>query len=200
MSKKNLYKEKYPREYRIWKAMKARCYSTSANKGNYKENHIEVCEEWKNSFYNFITDMGACPDGYSIDRINNLGNYCKNNCRWADNATQAKNKSNNLLYNINGKQMCLKDIAKEYNIKYTTLYNRIFKYNFSIEDAISDNFEEIRRIKNQYSSKYNGVSYRKTYKKWRAYIKENDKQISLGYFDTEEEAYSALNNYELRRK
>ena len=61
------------KEYRVWRAMKARCYAPSQTKGNYKEYHIGVCERWKNSFSAFIEDMGMMPDetcrsGYSFER------------------------------------------------------------------------------------------------------------------------------------
>jgi hypothetical protein len=53
---------------------------------------ITVCDEWKNDFLKFYSDMGACPKGYSIDRINSDGNYEPSNCRWADQTTQNINR------------------------------------------------------------------------------------------------------------
>ena len=97
--------------------MKARCYSPCIARGIYKKENIQVCDRWRNSFDNFIEDMGEAPENYSIDRINNLGDYCPENCRWADNIIQSKNKSSTLLYEIDGEKLCLKDIAKKYNIK-----------------------------------------------------------------------------------
>ena len=78
-------------EYKIWKAMKARC-SDLENK-YYGGKGIIVCEKWKNSFQSFIEDMGLKPLGYSIDRIDGNGNYEPNNCRWADKLTQIKNRA-----------------------------------------------------------------------------------------------------------
>lgn len=196
MSKKSLTKELYPREYRIWKAMKSRCYANVYKNTTYQINHIEVCDRWKYSFDNFITDMGEAPSGYSIDRIDNNGNYCPQNCRWADNNTQSRNKSNNIFYNINGDWLCLKDIANKYNIKYTTLYNRIFRDNFSIEEAISPNFYEILKKRKQCSSIYYGVSFHIGKQKWQAYIQENGKQKFLGTYNTEEDAHNAIIAYD----
>ena len=51
-----------------------------------------MCKEWAN-FNNFYKDMGERPPNTTLDRINNDGNYCKENCRWATNLEQARNKS-----------------------------------------------------------------------------------------------------------
>ena len=81
------------RTYRIWCAMKTRC--TNPNVWNYKYyggRGIRVCEAWMTSYQQFLADMGECPDGLSIDRIDNDGDYAPGNCRWADQSTQRKNR------------------------------------------------------------------------------------------------------------
>jgi len=78
--------------YRIWANMITRCTNPkSTNYKYYGGRGISVCDEWK-IFINFYNDMGDCPDGLTLDRIDVNGNYCKNNCRWADWETQCKNK------------------------------------------------------------------------------------------------------------
>ncbi len=115
--------KKSMKEYRIWKAMKARCYAPSQNKGHYKDRGIQVCDRWKNSFDCFLEDMGRIPDdSYSIERLDPFGNYEPSNCIWIPMKHQPKNRSNTIFVEYNGKTMCLKDYAREIGVKYTTLY------------------------------------------------------------------------------
>ena len=84
----------YTREYNIWQGMKDRCIN-SENQGyeDYGGRGISVCTRWLDSFENFYEDMGLSPtDDHSIDRIDNEGNYCPDNCRWATIKQQSDNK------------------------------------------------------------------------------------------------------------
>ena len=84
------------KEHKAWSEMKYRCYNKNATSySRYGALGIEVCEKWINSFTSFYEDMGKCPEGYSLDRINPEGNYTPENCRWADVYTQARNKKSN---------------------------------------------------------------------------------------------------------
>ena len=85
-------------EYRTWKGMKYRCFGKNCKAyKNYGGRGITVCERWKDSFHNFYSDMGKRPSNlYSIDRINNDGNYEPSNCRWATRKEQNSNTRRSL--------------------------------------------------------------------------------------------------------
>lgn len=88
-------KNQYLSEYATYHAMKQRCFNPE-NKSykDYGGRGITVCERWLQSFEVFIQDMGGRPEGLSLDRIDNDGNYEPSNCRWATRMEQRVNQRN----------------------------------------------------------------------------------------------------------
>lgn len=79
--------------YNSWRAMKARCYQKNHEKyPSYGGRGIVVAKEWKDSFENFLVDMGERPTNKTLDRIDVNGPYSKDNCRWATAKMQNRNK------------------------------------------------------------------------------------------------------------
>ena len=86
---------KNTRLYSIWSKLKGRVLNPkNKNYNDYRGRGITICEEWKNdfmSFYNWAMSNGY-SDELSIDRIDNAGNYCPENCRWTTRTIQARNQ------------------------------------------------------------------------------------------------------------
>lgn len=114
-------------EKMAWKNMKTRCgYKKHTQFNRYGGRGIIVCDRWKSSFKNFIEDVGNKPGTeYSLERIDNNGNYEPSNVRWATSSEQARNTSRNLKVDINGSEMIALDASKLLNINYTTFTDRI---------------------------------------------------------------------------
>ena len=81
-------------EYKAHAAILQRCYNPKTNGWrNYGARGIKVCERWRNSFVDFLADMGPRPSPkHSIGRIDNDGDYGPTNCRWETHAEQTRNK------------------------------------------------------------------------------------------------------------
>lgn len=128
---------KMSRTYKTWACMIQRCNNPNNTKyPDYGGRGITICNRWK-KFYNFLKDMEEVPTGYQIERIDNNGNYCKLNCKWATRKEQARNRRNNHLETYGGKTQCLAIWAEEYNIPYATLQARLDKLNWSIKRALT---------------------------------------------------------------
>lgn len=104
------HNRRHTRVWRIWQAMKNRCGNKNIKQyRNYGGRGIKVCERWRNSFVAFYEDMGDPPEGMSIDRIDNNGDYEPHNVKWSTSQEQMRNKSSNRK--ING--ICITDISRK---------------------------------------------------------------------------------------
>jgi hypothetical protein len=106
------------REYRTWLHMRRRCLTvTNADYPRYGGRGITICSRW-DDFANFLADMGPCPTGYSIDRIDNNGNYAPLNCRWANFITQNRNRRLTVKLTFRGQLMPIAEYAELMGLTY----------------------------------------------------------------------------------
>ena len=116
--------------YNSWTNMKKRCLDKkNCMYKNYGYRGITICKEWLDDFQNFYN--WAIANGVSLeltlDRIDVNGNYEPSNCRWATYSQQANNKTNNHFITYKDKTMSLSDWARELQINYDYLKNKIKK-------------------------------------------------------------------------
>lgn len=124
--------------YRVWDGMKARCYNPKKTYYPiYGGRGIKMCDEWHYSFEAFRD--WAMANGYAnnltIDRIDNNGDYCPENCRWVTIKEQNNNKSNSHYLIYNGEKKTIAQWAEETGFSFHLLYLRIAK-GMSVEDAL----------------------------------------------------------------
>jgi hypothetical protein len=131
--------EEHPltKTHRVWRGMMNRCYNPEAQAYcNYGARGITVCKRWRASFEAFLGDMGASPEGMSLDRVDNDKGYSKKNCRWASVAEQNRNKRNTRNIEHAGECLCLSEWAARAGISKELLWYRL-KQGWGMHFAIS---------------------------------------------------------------
>lgn len=129
------------RLYAVYMGMMRRCYNMCDKKyRNYGGRSIAVCEEWKVDFWSFVKDIdrliGMHPGfGYSIDRINNDGNYQPSNVRWATSNQQALNRSSNHHVTFKRRTLAITEWANEIGVDRRLLSSRL-RSGWSTEEAL----------------------------------------------------------------
>jgi hypothetical protein len=110
--------------YGIWAGMKQRCQNSKSN--HYKDyggRGIKVCQEWQ-GFEGFYSDMGDKPEGKTLGRIDNDGNYEKSNCRWETAKQQIRNRRVTVFLTHNGETKSMPEWAEIIGMNYRTLKSR----------------------------------------------------------------------------
>lgn len=120
------------RLYRVLQDMKSRCYNPKNNHyQNYGAKGIKICQEWLNDYLEF--EKWALSNGYdenapkgkcTIDRVDNNGDYCPENCRWVDMKTQHYNTTRNVYVTANGETLTLMEWSKKLGVRFNLLQRR----------------------------------------------------------------------------
>ena len=115
----------HTREYKIWGSMIARCHNPmTLHFQDYGGRGIHVCDRWRESFFNFIEDMGKQPAGMTIERIDNDGPYSPDNCKWETRLKQAQNKRNSIKIEIDGETNIESEWERFFGVKNGFMRNR----------------------------------------------------------------------------
>ena len=131
--------------------MLARCYNPKNQSfKNYGGRGIEVCKEWRDSFDTFERDMGRPEKAMEIDRIDNFGHYCKENCRWATKKQQGRNRRNNHRYTLGDRLLTLSEAAEEFGWVLSSLQSRIQLQGLTLEEALNKPYKpNLKKRKNK---------------------------------------------------
>lgn len=127
------------RTYNAWREMKRRCYNPkSKSYPAYGGSGVTVCARWKNSFQNFLADMGECPPGLELDRAHNSRGYAPGNCRWVNEITQSNNRRFVKRYRLWDEYKTLADWSRDTRclVGYKTLRSRVREHGWSLKRAI----------------------------------------------------------------
>ena len=153
-------------EYSVWSDMKTRCLNPkSTYYKNYGGRGIKICERWIDSFENFLADMGKRPSSnYSIDRIDNDGNYEPKNCQWKTNKEQNNNRRSNINFTYQNKTQTISQWCEQVGINYFTFTSRV-RRGATIEQALGFVPVESKII---LKTDRNSVLHRERMRKYRA--------------------------------
>lgn len=144
LSSANNYTRQNDRLYRVWASIVQRCENKNSPRyADYGGRGIKMCDAWRNDFEQFKSwaiNNGydeTAPRGFcTIDRVDNDGDYCPENCRWVTMKEQCNNKRNNRVLTCDGETHTLQEWAEQIGMQDFVLRDRIFKLGWSVEEAI----------------------------------------------------------------
>lgn len=124
------------REFTSWQDMKQRCFNPRCrNYRNYGARGITVCERWIHSFEDFISDMGPCAPGFTLERLDVDGDYGPENCRWATRMEQAQNMRKTIRITYRGLVHTLSEWARLLQVRHSSLHYYLVKRRLSVAEA-----------------------------------------------------------------
>jgi hypothetical protein len=160
------------RLYKIWSDMKRRCNNPNhLRTRQYVDKGISVCDEWYDfsAFRDWSYSHGYVDD-LTIDRINNNGNYCPDNCRWVNRTVQNRNKPNSVIaVDFNGiHYRTITEFCEAFGVPYSRTISRL-NAGYTYEDCLKDKVRKRKTkeaIHNSTILFYEYKGQRKTLREW----------------------------------
>jgi len=136
------------RLHTIWCVMRERCRPGHMASHWHGDRGISVCQEWNDykTFAKWAKESGY-NDTMSIERIDNDGNYCPENCKWIQRPLQARNRRTTMYVDYNGERMSLAEACELANVPYKQTWERIKRLGWPAEKALSIPINETRKWK-----------------------------------------------------
>lgn len=137
MQSRRLYEKEHAAEYAIWRGIRQRTGERAGRNAQWYGN-VSMSQEWKDSFHEFLNDMGKRPSPtHSVERKDLNQGYCASNCVWATSKEQANNRSTNRVVTYKGVSLTIAQWSEITGIQPGTLNARLTKYSWSIEKALT---------------------------------------------------------------
>ncbi len=139
--------------YRVFNSVQQRCNNPKSTVYyKYGGKGVTVCDRW-DTFEHFVSDMGLRPSvAHSIDRTDNRKGYEPDNCRWATEIQQQRNRSNNRVVEYQGEELCVAELAERIGLSAKLLRARLER-GWSVDRAVSTPVQ----TQNRKSAKRQGV-------------------------------------------
>lgn len=173
--------ESKSKEYKAWRSMKDRC--TTNEKYKYYDRYfgrgIRICERWINSFENFLLDMGLIPvGGYTLDRIENDGNYEPGNCKWSTITEQQSNRSDNHFITLNKEKVTVTELSRRLNVRHQSLIYQLKKH--PIDFIIKNKLHSMKKLTVMILAMMLGscATYQKKLEKFQNFALNNPVELS----------------------
>jgi hypothetical protein len=125
--------------YRIWKDMRHRCHTpTHKFYYNYGGRGVTVCQAWRDSFWQFLADVGERPHPKAtLDRVDNSRGYEPGNMRWATWSEQQRNTRSNRRSEWQGETLTAAEWAERFGVTYHQFWGRLRHYKYDMAKTVA---------------------------------------------------------------
>lgn len=178
--------ESHTRLFTIWVNMRDRCNNPKNKRyDRYGGRGISVCNEWNNNYEPFRDwsrengyDENAKYGECTLDRIDVNGNYEPSNCRWTDIKTQQRNRTDNRIYEIDGRIKSLAEWCEDFNTSYSMVENRI-RRGWDVKKALETSSGGIGANRTTFHEEFRKKEVERKYHITRRFVEVDGEILSL---------------------